>query len=305
MKSAGFLNLVCQTARHTLLMPIQLLHALDTRLSADLRGPEHLPPLIVLHGGPGLDHHEFADYLDPLTDTVRLVLLDMRAQGESDRNAPEDSWTLPQMAADVGAVARALGAARYAVFGHSYGAFVALQQAISEPGAAAASIVSCGVPSSRYLGDIPAKLERFEPLHLREQVRASWAGEANVTTEADFERLMVEQMPWHFADPEDPRIPEYTRRSAGRYAPEVLRKFSADGYGGIEVEAQLGQVAAPMLVLAGRHDRTCPPEASQATAAGVPGAQLHVFGDSGHMPFVEQPDEFLSVVRDFLQRALK
>ena len=276
----------------------------DTRLYADLRGPEHLPPLIVLHGGPGLDHHEFADYLDPLTDTVRLVLLDMRAQGESDRDPPEETWTLEQMAADIGAVARALGAERYAVFGHSYGAFVALQQAVSEPGAAAASIVCCGVPSSRYLDDIPAKLETFEPPHLREQVRASWAGEASVQTEADFARLMTEQMPWHFADPEDPRIPAYTRQSAGRYAPDVLRRFSAAGYGGIEAEGQLGDVSAPMLVLAGRHDRTCPPEASEATAAGVPGARLHIFERSGHMPFVEQPEEFLEVVRGFLRSAL-
>jgi proline-specific peptidase len=286
-------------------MPTQLLNVGDTRLFADLRGPEHLPPLIVLHGGPGLDHHEFADYLDPLTDTVRLVLLDMRAQGESDRDAPEDTWTLPQMAADVGAVARALGAAKYAVFGHSYGAFVALQQAIGEPGAAAATIVSCGVPSSRFLDDIPAKLETFEPLHLREQVRASWASEASVTTEADFERIMGEQMPWHFGNPEDPRIPEYIRRSEGRYAPDVLRKFSAAGYGGIEALEELSQVSAPMLVLAGRHDRTCPPEASEATAAGVPGAALHIFEESGHMPFVEQPDEFLNVVREFLKSALK
>ena len=286
-------------------MPTQLLNVGDTRLFADVRGPEHLPPLIVLHGGPGLDHHEFADYLDPLQDTVRLVLLDMRAQGESDRDAPEETWTLEQMAADVGAVARALGADRYAVFGHSYGAFVALQQAISEPGAAAASVVCCGVPSSRYLDDVPAKLETFEPLELREQVRASWASEASVTTEADFARIMIEQLPWHFGNPEDPRIPDYARRSAGRYAPDVLRKFSAAGYGGIEAEASLGQVTAPMLVLAGRHDRTCPPEASQATAAGVPGAQLHIFEQSGHMPFVEQPDEFLKVVREFLKAALK
>ena len=286
-------------------MPTQLLNVGDTHLFADVRGPEHLPPLIVLHGGPGLDHHEFADYLDPLTDTVRLVLLDMRAQGESDREAPEDTWTLEQMALDVGAVARALGAQRYAVFGHSYGAFVALQQAVNEPGAAAASIVCCGVPSSRYLDDIPAKLETFLPLHLREQVRASWASEASVKTEADFARIMDEQLPWHFGNPEDPRIPEYARRSAGRYTPDVLRKFSAAGYGGIEVQAALGSVTSPVLVLAGRHDRTCPPEASQATAAGVPGAALHIFEESGHMPFVEQPEEFLAVVRSFLVRALK
>ena len=275
-----------------------------TSLFADVRGPEHLPPLIVLHGGPGLDHHEFADYLDPLTDTVRLVLLDMRAQGESDRDAPENTWTLSQMADDVGGVARGLDAARYAVFGHSYGAFVALQQAVAEPGAASASVVCCGVPSSRFLDDIPAKLATFEPLHLRQQVEASWASEASVTTEADFARIMAEQLPWHFANPEDPRIAEYTRRSAGRYAPDVLRKFSAAGYGGIEVEASLKRVTSPMLVLAGRHDRTCPVGASQVTAAGVPGAQLHVFEESGHMPFVEQPAEFLDLVRGFLRSAL-
>lgn len=276
-----------------------------TRLFAEVRGSEQLPPLIVLHGGPGLDHHEFADYLDPLTDTVRLVLLDMRAQGESDRSAPEETWTLAQMAADVGGVARALGADRYAVFGHSYGAFVALQQAVTEPGAAAASIVCCGVPSSRFLEAIAANLAAFEPLHLRQQVEASWASEAEVSTEADFARLMVEQMPWHFADPQDPRIPEYVRRSAGRYAPDVLRVFSAAGYGGIEVEQQLSRATSPMLVLSGRHDRTCPPEASQVTATGVPGAQRHVFEQSGHMPFVEEPAEFLAVVRGFLRSALE
>jgi hypothetical protein len=25
-------------------------------------------PMVVLHGGPGIDHHEFGDYLDPLAD---------------------------------------------------------------------------------------------------------------------------------------------------------------------------------------------------------------------------------------------
>ena len=38
----------------------------DTRLYVVERGTGY--PLIALHGGPGLDHHEFADYLDPLCD---------------------------------------------------------------------------------------------------------------------------------------------------------------------------------------------------------------------------------------------
>lgn len=279
----------------------------DTWLHAALRGPGDRPPLIVLHGGPGLDHTEFADYLDPLTDTVRLVLLDGRAQGRSERDVPPGTWTLGQMVADVSAAAQALGAPRYAVFGHSFGAFVALQHAVEHPGEAAATVVCCGLGSARWLGGLPERLAAFEPPDLREQVQASWASEADVRTEADFARLMHEQMPWHFADPLDPRIPKYEARveaAAPRYAPDVLRQFSVAGYGSIEVEDRLDRATGPLLALAGRHDRTCPPEASELIAARVAHGEGHIFEQSGHMPFVEEPEAFLGVVRDFLRRNL-
>jgi len=60
----------------------------DTRLYVAERGAGY--PLIVLHGGPGMDHHMFADYLDPLTDRYRLILVDERSQGKSDL-APEST----------------------------------------------------------------------------------------------------------------------------------------------------------------------------------------------------------------------
>ncbi len=75
----------------------------DTRLWVVERGEGF--PLLVLHGGPGLDHHEFGHYLDPLGDRYRLVLVDQRSQGLSDR-APELTWTLERMAQDVIMLAR-------------------------------------------------------------------------------------------------------------------------------------------------------------------------------------------------------
>jgi proline iminopeptidase len=39
------------------------------------------PSLIALHRGPRLDHQAFADYLDPLTDRYRLLLVDQRGHG--------------------------------------------------------------------------------------------------------------------------------------------------------------------------------------------------------------------------------
>src|SRR4051794_37602836 len=131
----------------------------DTRLFVDERGDPDGLPLLVLHGGPGLDHTMFGDRLDPLGDIARLLLVDERAQGRSDRDAPPHTWTLPRYAADVGALARTLGLERYAVLGHSFGAFIALQHAVDEPAGPVATIVSSGLPSERWMDDLDAKLE--------------------------------------------------------------------------------------------------------------------------------------------------
>jgi proline iminopeptidase len=208
------------------------------------------------------------------------------------------------MAQDVVMLGRAMDLERYAVLGHSFGAFVALQQAIDFPGMATATIVSSGVPSMRFVeAAVERELRALEPPELREQVEASWERESGAQTAEDVAEILRDQWPFHFADPADPRIEEYVRRSAGgRYDAAVLRHFATEGIAGIEVEDRLGEVGSPLLVLAGRHDRTCPVEAAEAIAAGVPGARLEVFERSGHMAFVEEQEAWLGAVRSFLER---
>jgi proline iminopeptidase len=272
----------------------------DTRLYVVERGSGY--PLLVFHGGPGVDHHSFGDYLDALADEYRLILVDQRSNGRSDR-APEDTWSLRQMAADVGSLARALDLGRYAVLGHSYGAFVVLQHAVDFPGDAAQTIVSSGIPSARYLEQIDRNLAAFEPVELREQVTESWEREKSVRTQEEVAQLLHDQWPFQFADPHDPRIEDYERRTAKSiYSTDVLRRFASEEYGGIEVEDRLGDVTQEVLVLAGRHDRTCSVEAAQAIAEGVRQGHLVVFESSGHMTFVEENEAYVRTVRDFLRR---
>ncbi len=272
----------------------------ETRLFVKERGSGY--PIVVLHGGPGLDHRMFGDYLDPLTDEFRLLLVDQRAQGRSDA-APEHTWTLERMAQDVVMLARALGLERHAVLGHSFGALVALQSAVDYPGQAAQTIVSAGVPSARYLAHVDKNLAAFEPAALRERVTSSWAREAEAHTPEDVESLMRDQLPFHFADPEDRRIEEFLRRTEGAvYSPDVLRRFAVSEYGGIEVEDRLPDVVSRVLVLAGRYDRTCIVQAGVAMANLIPNAELVVFENSGHMLYVEEPELYVAVVRGFLDR---
>jgi len=272
----------------------------DTRLYVVERGRGY--PILALHGGPGLDHHTFGDYLDPLADRYRLILVDQRSQGLSD-TAPPSTWTLEQMARDVTSLAKSMKLERYAVLGHSYGAFVALQNAVDFPGEAAQTIISSGIPSARYLDHVTRSLESFEPMDLREQVTASWARETSVETRQEVDALLHDQLPFHFADPLDPRIGEYERRTAGALnTPDVLRHFARQEYGGIDVEHRLQGVSHPVLVLAGRHDRACSIEAAQAIARGAPQAELVVFENSGHMTYVEETERYITAVRRFLDR---
>lgn len=273
----------------------------DTRLRVDERGSGY--PLIILHGGPGLDHRMFGDYLDPLGDDYRLLLVDQRAQGRSDR-APEGTWTLEQMASDVAALARSLELDDYAVLGHSYGAFVALQNAVDHPGGAAQTIVSSGLPAARFLDDLDAALAAFEPVELRERVTSSWEREKHVRTPEQVADLLRDQWPFHFRESGDGLVAEYERRTAGAvYSPDVLRRFANEQYGGIEVEDRLGEIPQPVLVLAGRHDRTCSVAAAESMAEGIPTAELVVFEHSGHMTFVEENERYLEVVRGFLDHS--
>jgi proline iminopeptidase len=273
----------------------------DTRLHVTERGSGDLP-LFVLHGGPGLDHTMFGSYLDPLGDVCRLLLVDERGGGRSEPSPPE-TWTLAHHAADVDALADALELDRYAVLGHSFGAFIALQHAVDFAGRPAATVVSSGIPHERFLDHVDRELAAFEPVELREQVQSSWARESQARTQADVEALLVDQLPFHFADPRDPRIDDM-RAAMGDaiYAPDVLRAAATESYGGIVVEDRLGEVSHPVLVLAGRHDRTCSIEAAETMAAGLPDAELVVFEASGHMTFVEENEAYLDAVHGFLAR---
>jgi proline iminopeptidase len=272
----------------------------DTRLNVVERGAPDGLPLLVLHGGPGLDHTEFGAWLDPLGDRgIRLLLVDQRAQGGSDRDVAPETWTLQRMAADVDALAAALDLDPYAVLGHSFGAFVALQHALDHARPPVASIVSSGVPSTRWMAGAAGAIAAIEDPRLRARVTASFGREATVASHEDVLDVLRDQLPFHVADPHDPLVGELLGAMArGRMAPDVLR--AGEAIAGIDVEDRLTAIAHPVLVLAGRHDRLTTPEAAAFMAQRIPGAELHVFERSAHMAFAEEPEAFLGVVADFL-----
>ncbi|HEV8603223.1 MAG TPA: alpha/beta fold hydrolase [Gaiellaceae bacterium] len=253
-------------------------------------------PLIVLHGGPGLDHRTFRPYLDPLAEEVDLIYVDLRGQGQSQRVDPA-TLSLEVFARDVDLLAEALGLDRFALLGHSFGAIVATKHAI-ELGTATAYVISGGADSSeKLMTDVEASLEAMGEAGA--EIAESWQQEKSVETEEELRELLRVQMPFHFAGEPPLGFGEETVGS-----PQVLRQLANVGYGDFDYAPELGGVSKPALVIVGEQDRTTTPRAARVLHEGIPGSELVVLRGAGHMSFVEAQGAYLDAVRRFLRSHL-
>lgn len=251
-------------------------------------------PLIVLHGGPGLDHTHLRPWLDPLGEELRVFYVDERGQGQSERVDPA-TLSLEVFARDVDLLAEALELDRFALLGHSFGAIITTWHAINL-GTAAGYVISGGGDSSAALmADVEASLEAMG--EAGKPIAESWEWEKTVRSEEDCAELMRVQTPFHFHGPPPPGFAEDTV-----YVPEVLRYFASAGYGDFDYTPDLGGVSKPTLVLVGANDRTTTPRAARVLHEGIPRSEYAELPDAGHMSMVEAQDAYLGHVRDFLRR---
>src|SRR5712691_11098231 len=126
-------------------------------------------------------------WLDGLGDEFRLLYVDQRGQGRSERVDPA-TLSLEGFAEDVDLLAEALGLERFALLGHSFGAIVVTGHAI-ERGTAAAYVISAGGDSSdKLMADVEASLAAMG--EAGKPIAASWEQEKTVQTEEELRQLL-------------------------------------------------------------------------------------------------------------------
>jgi pimeloyl-[acyl-carrier protein] methyl ester esterase len=67
--------------------------------------------------------------------------------------------------------------------------------------------------------------------------------------------------------------------------------------------ADLYHIEAPALFVTGSRDPTIRAESSRHAAERMPDAQVKVIDGAGHVPFISHPQEFRSIVCEFLGEA--
>jgi len=128
------------------------------------------PPLVLLHGGyTSSELWRIRGWVESLRDERRLILVDLRGHGQSDKPHDPAAYRISLLASDVLAVLDDLEIASAAVCGFSLGAVAALRIAASQPDRVNA-VTAIGLdPTAVGFADLPreeaeddAQAQRFE-----------------------------------------------------------------------------------------------------------------------------------------------
>jgi proline iminopeptidase len=275
-----------------------LLSLEDARIFYEVRGSGD--PILVVHGGPGLDHRYLRPGLDVLATRNTLIYYDQRGTGRSTTEVGPETITLEAFVEDIEALREALGYERIHVLTHSFGSRIGLTYAHRYPDRVRSLVL--------LNPDEPGN--RFSAETARRRAEARAEGDSveltKLTTSEAFEardpatlgRVFRVAFRATMRDPDrvaelDLDLMDTTARQGQDVAELLGRELgTVDGW------TRLSQIEAPALVIHGRYDVT--PEAmSRAIAEALPEGRLEVL-ESGHFPFIEDRDGMLASIAAFL-----
>ena len=268
----------------------------DVSLYVEVIG--HGDPLLLMHGGPGLDHVSLTPFRQ-LADRHTVVFYDPRCNGRS-TGAPVTSMTWENLTADADALREELGFERWAVLGHSFGGQVALEYALRYPERVSHLVLLDTAGDARWSQENAAEVlagRGFSPKTVA-VARRFYDGRIDPK---DFVRASIRLLPAYDHRFSLLRLTREMLKGGWRASmrPEALI-FGGHMMRGWSVMDRLGEIRAPTLVIAGHDDFLFPPESQALLSAGIPNARLRIIERAGHNPQSERPAETLGAVADFL-----
>jgi pimeloyl-ACP methyl ester carboxylesterase len=243
---------------------------------------------LFLIAGLGATHELWELQVQSFGRWYRVVTFDNRGAGDSDK--PSDPYSITLFADDTAALMDALGIERAHVYGQSMGGIIAQEFALRHPQRVRCLVLGCttfGGPSS-----VPPSPEAAAVL----------SGMPNLPEEQAVDRVLEvfysQRYRREHAEEARQRIQSYfpLRTPADAYARQLMACLTFDAHD------RLPQIAAPTLVINGVEDVLLPAENSRIMAQRIPGAELVLIPEAGHLYFHELPGEADAAVADFLRR---
>lgn len=257
-------------------------------------------PIIVIHGGPAMDHNYLRPGLDVLASSHSLVYYDQRGTGRSSADLDSAHVNLDVLVTDVDQLRQALGYDRVTVLAHSFGALIGLEYARRYPEFTRALILMDPVePGSRWLAETQKRQQAARTPEDSAQIAELTGSEAfkarDPATVSEVFRLAFRS---EFRDPSrEASLALTLSRRTARDGPKVA-ELLGKSIGDLDWWDRLWQIQTPTLVVQGKYDLT-PMAMARALSDSLPVARLAVL-DSGHFPYIEDAPGLTSAISVFL-----
>lgn len=232
---------------------------------------------VVLIQGLGGNHTFWSPNLPELSRSHRVLLLDYRGAGETDK--PDMPYSTRMFADDIAALMAELSLPRAHVVGRSMGGCIAQWLGVEH----ADRVRSLILAATWARADGCLKL-----------LLANWA---NIVDMAGLPGLLEQILPWcwtrGFFEPERAQELAALRDLvlANRQPAYAFRRQSAAGQEHDALD-ELSRITAPTLVMVGEQDILTPRELSDDIVARVPNAELRLIPELGHAFYEERPEVF-------------
>ena len=272
----------------------------------EVEGEGDGPPVLLVGGGPGVDHAHYHPWFSGLADRRRVIYYDHPGTGRS-VSGDAGVFSVPAYAKAIEGLREHLDLESLVLIGLSFGGFPAAEYAAQH-----ADRVSGLVLSNAHVDAEGWQEGNIDNVNrtLRTHFPETWAQLTSMrragvrSDDASYQELLSRALPrLEWADPwKRPDLePADTAPSWAAYEsfvgadPEWEISGSLKGFA-----ARLEELDVPALVLAGRHDGLTLPRLAFEHARRLPRARLHVFERSGHRPWCEEPESYVEVVNTFL-----
>lgn len=255
----------------------------------------HKPVIFVIHGGPGGSHLSFKPHLDDLTNYAQLVYVDQRGCGYSEEGDPE-TYTLDNNVEDIEALRKHLGLEKIWVLGHSYGGMVAMSYAVKYQEHLKGLLLAATSPSYRFMEKAKKYVEENGNGDQKFYSAKLWEG--------DFQS---EEELQAYYDVMDPLYSVASQNKDSKPKVKAKRSYKAlnKGFGGFlrhfDIVENLFNIHVPALIIAGRHDWITPVSENQVIHENIPKNTFHILENSSHSVFVDERDECLKLLTEFLE----
>lgn len=262
-------------------------------------------PIIVIHGGPGLD----SSYLEPqmyeLTNKYKVILFDQRGAGKSlPAEISSKTINIKTFVDDIETLRKNLGFEKFTILGHSWGGRLAMEYALAHPEKLNKIILISSTPATFAEHEkFGAEINR-RTASIKEVVSPLFdAQKFYALDKAGLDEMYKKFFATYMANPEDiSKLSLSFNVSSARSGFEVFGLMIRDAWKpNFDLTKKLANLKVPTLVIHGMQD-TIPLSSAKEISSSIPNSQLITINNCGHFPYIEKPYEMFSAIDSFMSK---